>query len=157
MERLNSQVWMGFLKLNPSNAEATFLRCTRTQKSLKTILILSCWYSLESSHWVLSDEYPFARVGFCDFSGFLHYFVFVELASSSIRVNPYTVNLGNTTSETPRNVYEGQLNTCQIPFSVKRSIYLHIKSKLELLLLFGIYSVLDKASVVWWWTFSNHQ
>ena len=34
----------------------------KKQKSLKTIQTLSCWYSFESSHWVLSDEYPFARV-----------------------------------------------------------------------------------------------
>ena len=28
----------------------------------KTIKTLSCWYSLDSSHRELSDEYPFARV-----------------------------------------------------------------------------------------------
>ena len=44
--------------LNPSNAEATFISSTKTQRSLKTILTLSCRYSLDSSHWVLSDEYP---------------------------------------------------------------------------------------------------
>ena len=47
---------------NPSSAEATFVLSTRMQRFLKTILTLSCWYSLESSHWVLSDEYPYARV-----------------------------------------------------------------------------------------------
>ena len=45
--------------VKPSNAGATFIQSTRTQRFLKT---LSCWYSLESSHWVLSDEYPHARV-----------------------------------------------------------------------------------------------
>ena len=35
----------------------------------KIILTLSCWYSLESSRWVLSDEYPFAMVSwFLSFS-----------------------------------------------------------------------------------------
>ena len=29
---------------------------------LKNISTLSCWYSLDSSHRVLSDEYPYARV-----------------------------------------------------------------------------------------------
>ena len=48
--------------INPSNAEATYAQSSMTQKSLKTILTLSCWYSLNSSRWVLSDEYPFARV-----------------------------------------------------------------------------------------------
>ena len=48
--------------VNPSNAEATFDQCTGTQKSLKTILTLSYWYSLDSPHRVLSNEYPYARV-----------------------------------------------------------------------------------------------
>ena len=50
------------ITVNPSNAEATFIQSTRTQIFLKIIKTLSCWYSLESSWWVLSDEYPFARV-----------------------------------------------------------------------------------------------
>ena len=50
-----------FAKFNPSNAEATFIRSTRTS-FLKIIETLPCWYPLESSRWVLSDEYPFARV-----------------------------------------------------------------------------------------------
>ena len=41
---------------NPSNAEATFVQCTRTQRFLKTILTMSCWYSSDSSHWVLSAQ-----------------------------------------------------------------------------------------------------
>ena len=57
-------------RFNPSNAEPTFVQSTGTQKSLKTIQTLSCWYSLESSRRVLSYEYPFAMVsvissGFC--------------------------------------------------------------------------------------------
>ena len=35
---------------------------TRMQIFLKTIETLSCWYSLENSRRVLSDDYPFARV-----------------------------------------------------------------------------------------------
>ena len=37
-------------------------KSTRKQRSLKTIYTLSYWYSLDSSHWVLSHEYPFTRV-----------------------------------------------------------------------------------------------
>ena len=48
--------------LKPSNAEATLVQSTRRHQSLKTIWTLSCWYSLDSSWWVLSDEYPYARV-----------------------------------------------------------------------------------------------
>ena len=35
---------------DPSNAEVTFVQSTRIQSFLITILTLSCWYSLESSH-----------------------------------------------------------------------------------------------------------
>ena len=58
-----------------------------TQNILKTIRTLSCWYSLESSRWVLSDEYPFARVSVI--SVFLHHFELVKLATSSISVKQY--------------------------------------------------------------------
>ena len=47
--------------LIPSNAEATFIQSTRTQNFQKTIWTLLCGYSLESSCWALSYEYPFAR------------------------------------------------------------------------------------------------
>ena len=50
----------------------------------QTIEILSRWYSLNSSHWVLSDEYPYARVS--TFFRFLHHLVLAKLATSSIRV-----------------------------------------------------------------------
>ena len=49
-------------RVNPSNAGATFVQSTRAQRFLKIIQTPSCWYSLDSSHWVLSYEYPFARV-----------------------------------------------------------------------------------------------
>ena len=74
-ETLTAQNKLG---LNPFNAEATFVQRTMTQRFLITIQTLSCWYSLESSCRVLSDEYPFARV-----SGFLHHFVLAKLATSS--------------------------------------------------------------------------
>ena len=45
---------------NPSNTEATVVQ--RTQRFLKIIWTLPCWYSLDSSRWVLSDEYPCVRV-----------------------------------------------------------------------------------------------
>ena len=48
--------------VNPSNAEATFVQSTRTQRFLKIILTLSCWYSFDSTCWVLSDDYPHSRV-----------------------------------------------------------------------------------------------
>ena len=48
--------------LNPYAADATYVQSTWTQKKLKTIKILSCWYSLDSFCSALSDEYPFARV-----------------------------------------------------------------------------------------------
>ena len=47
---------------NPSNAKASFVQSTRIHIFLKTILTLSCWYPLNSSHWVLSNEYPWVRV-----------------------------------------------------------------------------------------------
>ena len=53
----------------------------RTQRSLKTILTLSCWYSLDSSHWVPGFE--------SFFRGFLHHFVLAISTTSIIRVNPY--------------------------------------------------------------------
>ena len=58
--------------VNPPNVKGTFVQSTKMQRFLKTIQTLSCWYSLESSRWVLSDEYPFARVSiiFQDFASF---------------------------------------------------------------------------------------
>ena len=48
--------------VNLSEAEATFIQSTRMQRCLKTIWTLPYWYSLESSRWVVSDEYPLAKV-----------------------------------------------------------------------------------------------
>ena len=45
----------------------------------------SCWYSLDSSHCILSEEYPCARVSII-FSVLLHYFVLAKLATNSLRV-----------------------------------------------------------------------
>ena len=39
-----------YSSLNPSNAEPTFVQSTRTQIFSKSILTLSCWYSLGGSH-----------------------------------------------------------------------------------------------------------
>ena len=66
-------------KINPSNAKTTFVQSTMTQIS-KNNLTLSCWYSLDSSHCVLSGEYPYTRVSF-----FLHHFLLAKLAITSIR------------------------------------------------------------------------
>ena len=66
---IHFQIRMGF---DPSNGEATFVQSTRTQRFLKNFLTLSCWYSLDSCHRVLSDEYLFARVS-SHFSRFLHH------------------------------------------------------------------------------------
>ena len=46
--------------VNPSNAEAIHIQSTRMQIFLKTSETLSCWYSLNSSRCVVSDEYPCA-------------------------------------------------------------------------------------------------
>ena len=47
---------------NPFHTEASLVQGRKMPKVLKTIETLSFWYSLESSRWVLSDEYPYARV-----------------------------------------------------------------------------------------------
>ena len=64
------------------------LESTRTQRFLKTNQVLSYWYWLDSSHWVLSNEYPLLPMcqGFSYESGVLHHFVLAKLATSSIRV-----------------------------------------------------------------------
>ena len=48
--------------LNHFNAEATFVQRTRIAKTFEKHLNPACWYSLDSSYQVLSDEYPCARV-----------------------------------------------------------------------------------------------
>ena len=52
---------------------------------------LSCCYSLDSSRWVLSGEYPCMCQGLSHFSTFLHDFVLAKLATSSIRVKYYII------------------------------------------------------------------
>ena len=59
------------------------------QKLLKTIQTLSCWYSLERSRRVLSDEYPFARFSVI-FQVFSHDFVLAKSVTSSIRAKYQT-------------------------------------------------------------------
>ena len=65
---------------------ATLLGCdkdvqsTRIYRFLKTIRTLSSWYSLDSSHEVLSDEC--ARVSVI-FQFFFHHFIFAKLATRS--------------------------------------------------------------------------
>ena len=49
-------------KISPSAAEVTFVQYAKKQNDMKVILTVSCCYSLERSHWVLSHEYPSARV-----------------------------------------------------------------------------------------------
>ena len=57
-----SQCVVDPLILNPSAVEVIFVQCTKKQKQYEIILTLSCWYSLEHSCRVLSDEYPFGMV-----------------------------------------------------------------------------------------------
>ena len=45
-----------------SMSKTTFVQWARMQRYLKTILTVSCRYSLDNSHCVLSNEYPHARV-----------------------------------------------------------------------------------------------
>ena len=53
------------------------------QTFLKTIVTLSQWYSLDSSRWVLSDEYPHARVPVIFLCVFLHYFALAKFSIGS--------------------------------------------------------------------------
>ena len=81
---MSSSYWQEY-SFNPSNAEATFVQSTAMrQRCLKTILTLSCWYSLERYPWALR-WIPMCQ-SFFHFSGFLHHFVLAKLAISSIRV-----------------------------------------------------------------------
>ena len=50
VESLQSCLKIFILGISPSNAEATSFQSTITQRFLKNILTLSCWYSLDSSH-----------------------------------------------------------------------------------------------------------
>ena len=55
---------------------------------------------LDTSHRVLSDEYPYTRVS-VTFSGFLHHFVLAKLATSSIMVNKSTLPSPRLPPSTP--------------------------------------------------------
>ena len=55
------------------------------QKLMKIIWILSCWYSLESSRWVLTYEYPCARVS-VTLQYFHIIFLLTKIALSSLRI-----------------------------------------------------------------------
>ena len=59
---------------------------TITQNSLKSCLTLPCWYSLDDSCCVLSDEYPFAIVSVI-FQLFPHQFLMTKLATRSTKVD----------------------------------------------------------------------
>ena len=85
--------------INPFAAEVIFIQCTKKQIIMKIIGTRSHGYSYESSRWVLSDEYPFARVSVI-FQVFLHHFVLDKLATSSIRVNkPVLCGRNNLTTQ----------------------------------------------------------
>ena len=76
-------------RVNPSNAEATFVQSTRMQRFLKTISTLLCWH-----HWIALAEYSLMSThvsGFQSFSIFMHHFVLAILATTSIRVNLFEI------------------------------------------------------------------
>ena len=107
--------------LNPSNTNTTFVQRIRTQRFLKTIQTLSCWYSLDSSRWELSDEYPWARISVVVHC-FLHHFLLDKFATSSIRVkeNIWRRNVKqNITNNTPSNFCKIILNSQVIIKSTK--------------------------------------
>ena len=45
-------------KINPSNAEDTFVQSTGKANIYEKIEVLSCWYSSDSSRGALTFEYP---------------------------------------------------------------------------------------------------
>ena len=67
--------------------QSTFVQSTRMQIYSKTNWTLSCWYSLEGSRRVLSDDYQCARYSVI-FQFFFNHFVLGKLASS-IRDDPF--------------------------------------------------------------------
>ena len=72
------------LKINPCNAEATFIQSTMTQKK-KLKIFKPCCVSI---HWISLTEY--CEMNTCTrvliVFMFLHHFVLAKLATSSIRV-----------------------------------------------------------------------
>ena len=92
-------------KIDPPNAEATFVQYTRTPRILKTIKT-QCHVGI---HWKALPEYfPLSThvSRFQSFFRFLHHFVMTKLATSSIRINPlayllhdaYAANFENSLS-----------------------------------------------------------
>ena len=76
----------GYLTL-PMPIKATFFQSPWTQRFLRTLKTRSCWYSLDSSRSVLSDEYHL-RWFRSIFRVFLQPFVLAKLANvTSVRVN----------------------------------------------------------------------
>ena len=83
-----AKVATGSKRVNPSNAEAIFIQSTRRQifeNHINPVMLVF----IESSHYVLSYEYPCARffIHFSSFLPFLRHFVLANVATSSIRVN----------------------------------------------------------------------
>ena len=78
-----------YIYISPSINGDDLLSHNYTHKNvrfLKIIQTLSCWYSLDRSHIVLSHAYPYNRVSVIFFKAFLHHFLLPKLASS-IKVN----------------------------------------------------------------------
>ena len=63
------------VRVTPLTLSVLRLHC---KKYSKTILTLSCWYSFESSSWVLSDEYQYVRV-------IVHFQLFAKFHFEQIR------------------------------------------------------------------------
>ena len=85
---INTVLFKTFLRyyiINPSNAKATYVQSTMTQRFLKNhlnpvMLVFIRKLSLSTLRWI-----PMCQ-GFSHFSGFLHHFVLAKVATSSIRV-----------------------------------------------------------------------
>ena len=112
--------------LNPFHAKATFVYGRKMRKLLKTIQTLSCWYSLESSRRVLSDEYPFVRVSVL-FSVFWHNFVLTKSATSSIRIKG---------SHSTANSYSHLYLTINSTFTIFLEIFAHYSRLCQLKMTF---------------------
>ena len=119
-------------QVNPCNAE---VQITRMKRFLKTMYTLSCWYSLDISHRVLSDEYPCARV--LVISSFFNCFVLAKLATSSIRVYSMTqcppndsirLPLSGKFSPLPLTFPTKSVQPGTTPMTALRSFYMFLKN-----------------------------
>ena len=73
--------------MNPSNAKTTFTQSKRHKDFWKTVK--PCYVGIHwITRWVLSEEYPCARVSVL-FPFFLHHLASGKLTTTSIRVNPF--------------------------------------------------------------------